>query len=504
MNVVLNFLNRVTMYRLMAGFLVVLVVSAAGLSLAGVLPYSPFVVLSGAALFVLVSLAWNALFARVFRVKANLESSLITGLILSLILGPLHPVGDTLVILGASFFAIASKYFLTFRRSHIFNPAAAGALLSSLVFGSTASWWVGSMPFVPLLLIGGALVLRKMRKFRVAGVFLFSLALLFSADRLLLGTGFGEALAFAFGAAFSPVMLFFAAVMLIEPQTSPETNAKSLRYAAFVAGVFFFLFKFFPVPYLLELSLLVGNGITKIMNPDFRQIFVLRRKEKLGDSIYNFWFRPEKPFAFTAGQFLEYTLPHAGADSRGIRRYFTIASSPAEEDILLTTKFTEKGSTFKQTLLAMKEGDEISASKVSGGFVLPEETSQKLVFIAGGIGVTPFRAMVRFLLDSGEKREILLLYAARSAEELAFRKLFEEAANAGLKAVYVLSEEEKAGPEYRHGLITADLIQKEVGTISERVFYVSGPEAMVEALEKTLSSLGVPEARMKRDYFPGY
>jgi ferredoxin-NADP reductase len=240
--------------------------------------------------------------------------------------------------------------------------------------------------------------------------------------------------------------------------------------------------------------LLLGNVFARIINPDWRQAFVLRRKEFVSSSIGNFWFDPARRFNFRPGQFLEYTFAHPDADARGIRRYFSIASSPTEPAVLLTSRFAKEGSTFKAALRGMKEGDEIIAAKVAGDFILPSDSAQKLGFIAGGIGITPFRSIIKYLLDTKEARDIVLVYAVREEQEVAFRDIFDEAeATFGLRTVYRIG-----------GVIEETALRKEVPDWQERVWYISGPEPMVQALTRMLRGMGVPRRHIKRDYFPGY
>src|SRR5690606_33578640 len=155
-----------------------------------------------------------------------------------------------------------------------------------------------------------------------------------------------------------------------------------------------------------------------IVSPKYKLLLTLKEKVQLAPSIYEFIFSKNIAFTFTPGQYLEWTLPEKSADGRGNRRYFTIASSPTEEDVRLGVKMAaERSSKFKTTLVDMKEGDSLVAGQLSGDFVLPKDKNKKLVFIAGGIGVTPFRSMIQYLLTNREKRDIVLFYACSNAEE---------------------------------------------------------------------------------------
>jgi len=487
------------MYRLMLYFLAALLGASAVFSAFGILPYQADGILLQTAMFVFLCWGLNLGFARMVGAVPNVESSLITGLILSAIIGPLKLPGEWQILAVAAVGAIASKYVFVFSRSHIFNPAAFGAVASAVVFGYPASWWIGSTSLMPIILAGGLLVLVKIKRAHLVLSFLGAYVGLLVLDALVFRqTAPGQIISLLNQLFVASPLLFFAFVMLVEPLTSPQRVGRRVAFGALVGIALFALQRFVTsIPFSLELALLAGNLAARVMNPDFRQTFILRVKEKLSQDIIGFWFDPPMDGArrvvFTPGQFLEYTLSHAAADSRGVRRYFTIASSPTEKGILLATRFSDPGSSFKRSLYALSVGSEITASKVAGEFILPANIQKKLVFIAGGIGITPFRSMTKYLLDTNRKCDIILLYGARTEPDFVFRDIFEDARAAfGMKNIYV------------PGLIDEALIRREVPDWPERLFYVSGPEPMVKAMEKILQNMGVPRNRIVRDYFPGY
>ncbi len=219
----------------------------------------------------------------------------------------------------------------------------------------------------------------------------------------------------------------------------------------------------------------------------------------VAENIKSFHFIPQGTMRYSAGQFIELTLPHDNADKRGKKRWFTLSSSPTEDYVSITTKFAlENGSTFKKTLAALKIGDEVMMSSAMGDFVLPKDASKKLVFVAGGIGVTPMRSMVKWLVDTNEQRDIQLLYAANNAREVAFEELF---AASGIGFTKILREA-PAGWPGETGTLDAQRIVDLSGGDTGKTYYVSGPEPMVEALEKGLKSLGVKQ--FVGDFFPNY
>ncbi len=500
-------LNRVTMYRLAIYYLASLIIFSAALSIFNILPFNPSHIFFSAAYLVLISWLANLLLAKVFKTQANTESAFITALILALIAGPqsLSDSLPTLTFLGVA--AMASKYILAWRGKHLFNPAAAAAVISALVLNQAASWWVGSIWVAPLIILGGLVVIKKTNR----GPLLLSFLLAYLVLTLIFWPqsfyDLSTALGFMWGLLVNTAILFFAFIMLTEPQTSPKRKAGRLVYGVFVAVMLVIFQTYLAVPYTLELALLVGNVFAFTISPSIRASLILRAQEQLAPNIYGFWFARQRHFNFIPGQFLEWTAYHAKADSRGIRRYFTIASSPAEKDLLLAAKIPGQASSFKKSLLSLRREDKISATGPEGDFVMPAEERAKLVFIAGGIGITPFRSMVRYLLDKNLSRDIVLLYSANTVEEFVFGDVFSEAQNRfAMRTVYAISEKRNVPEGWggETGFIDTEMIKRQIPDWQDRIFYISGPEPMVRSMENILQGMGISGDRIKTDYFPGY
>ena len=220
---------------------------------------------------------------------------------------------------------------------------------------------------------------------------------------------------------------------------------------------------------------------------------VARKAESPG--VTSFIFKPEEPLVWKAGQFLHYVLNHESTDDRGSDRWFTIASAPYEKHVLVTTRFaSQKGSTFKKTLKALKVGGEIEVSDLDGDFIV-SDARREYIFIAGGIGITPFRSILKQAEHEGKKLRVKLIYANRKTVA-AYRKEFEAMAkrNRNLKIHYL----------FRPQRIDKQTIEELVPDLKKPLFYVSGPEPMVEAIGKMLQQIGVPKKRIKQDWFPGY
>lgn len=237
----------------------------------------------------------------------------------------------------------------------------------------------------------------------------------------------------------------------------------------------------------------------------------LTEKRQVTPDTINFYFQSDTPIDWKPGQFLRYRIPQLHPDDRGENRFFSIASAPFEGSIQLTTKFAgDKGSSFKKVLENLPIGGVVEAMGPSGDF-LAENSGEEYVFIAGGIGVTPFRAMLTDMDHKGVSIKASLIYANRTREAL-FKDELEALTkkHPGFKIYYIVSDEPVTEVEVATniwmvpGMVNAELIQKLVPDLMKPIYYISGPEPMVLALEKVIWDMGIPKDRTKRDYYPGY
>jgi ferredoxin-NADP reductase/Na+-translocating ferredoxin:NAD+ oxidoreductase RnfD subunit len=509
MNFIDRFLNNITMYRLVMYYLIILLAIAAVFGAFGILPYNPIAIVFSTLFLLVVAWATNGILAHIMNAHPNTESAYITALILALIITPGMPndVSTVIFLAWAAVLAMASKYIFAIDKKHIFNPAAFAVAVTALAFGQSASWWVGgNLPMMAFVVIGGLLILRKMQRFDLAlTFFIFALA-----SDILTHAAFDPVSTIQKALLHTP-LFFFASIMITEPLTTPPTRRWRMIYGALVGALFSPFIAIAGVSSSPELALLVGNVFSYIVSPKGKRVLTLQKKEAVGKDIYNFIFTPDKKLSFRSGQYLEWTLSGARnstsskkTDDRGNRRYFTIASSPTENTIQLGVKFYEPSSSFKKELLAMKPGDTIIAGQLAGDFTLPKDPKQKLAFIAGGIGITPFRSMIKYLIDCDEKRDAILFYSNRNADEIAYRDVFDDAERKiGMRTIYVTTG--GGAPNTNGGnRLTADTIKKEIPDFRERMFYISGTHAMTNAFEKTLRDMGVPRSQIKTDFFPGF
>ena len=195
---------------------------------------------------------------------------------------------------------------------------------------------------------------------------------------------------------------------------------------------------------------------------------------------------------WTPGQFIRIEIPHDNPDEEGTKRWFTISSTPHDGFIQVTTRVTS--TTFKQALAALAVGDEVQLIEQPDGDFVWQESDKPLVFIAGGIGITPFYSMLKARDHSGQPVSATLIYNGRT-DELPFKVEFEEASrrHPEFKVHYVIGEQ-----------LTTEKLTELVPNISSSQVYISGAESMVEALGKQLEENGLANDNLHQDFFPHY
>jgi glycine betaine catabolism B len=497
-----SFVDRIGMYRLVSGALVLLALYAVVAGFTGHLAYTGFEQLQALVSAIVLALVLNIVFARIFRVHANHESAVITALILFFLFIPgqqFFSIENQSLWLATAI-AIASKFLLAYRKQHIFNAVAVGAFALTFTDFYIATWWVGNPTlFIPLLLLGMLVVMKVRRWTPVLWFIGVGLAVfLFEAWR------YGDALFDSATLYFlSWPTLFLAFFMLTEPFTMPPTKTTQAWYGGLVGALSSttLLTSYFGMT--PELALLIGNVAVYPFRLRRKLFLKLEERREIAEQIYECVFTKPAGMQFQAGQYLEWTLPHKQADSRGERRYFTIASAPTEDKIRLAFKLVEGGSSFKKRLMQLDHGEEIIASQLAGDFLLPKDANEKLGFIAGGIGVTPFRSHVQYMVDTGKSHDTKLLYCTNTVAEQAYQAEFVVASTKmPLEVIAVVAKEAVETPN-EQGYMTKELLERRVPDYKERIWYISGPPPMVDAYKKLLKERGVSGRRIKTDFFPG-
>lgn len=229
----------------------------------------------------------------------------------------------------------------------------------------------------------------------------------------------------------------------------------------------------------------------------------VKSKQEIAEKTLQVTFETKDAFTFVPGQYIFVTLNLKYPDSRGVKRHFSITNPPSEKGfITITTRLSESG--FKKTLLELNIGEEVELGPIAGDFLLPKDSSKPLVFIAGGIGITPFMSMLRHLKKYGNPYQITLIYSNRDQPSTAFldeiQNLKSEISN--FKLILSMTEDSNWQGEKRR--IDAQFIKDYFSDVNGNFYMVVGPPPMVEAVLKSLQEAGASEENIKVERFTGY
>ena len=233
---------------------------------------------------------------------------------------------------------------------------------------------------------------------------------------------------------------------------------------------------------------------------------LLDRKMTSSDILVVSLYKPEQ-YKFRAGQFCFLNLHNIGIqDERGLRRHLSIASPPHDKELLFATKIS--GSAFKQTLLKMPLGNIMTIESPLGTFTLPEETSNPVIFIAGGIGITPFRSMVRHIATEHTNHTVTLFYSNRVPGEAVFLDEFQSIAGTHENISFVptmtrvdSSPTTWSGPT---GRLNASMIQEGCKEWRDAVYFIAGPPKMSDSMKEILEEMDIQPDRIRVESFVGY
>jgi ferredoxin-NADP reductase len=207
---------------------------------------------------------------------------------------------------------------------------------------------------------------------------------------------------------------------------------------------------------------------------------------------------------YRPGAYFWVELPDRGhEDEKGLRRHISLVTSPTEEGVVgLATRLRDTA--FKRTLAELEVGDEVQVEEPKGSFLLPEDTAAEYVFVAGGIGITVFRSMLRYVADESLPYRITLVYSNRDRESSAFLDELEELEGRvdGLRVVLTMTDEDGWEGESRR--LEAEVLGELVGGLEDKTFFVAGPPGMVEGVSESLLAAGLPEDRVVAGKFSGY
>lgn len=219
-----------------------------------------------------------------------------------------------------------------------------------------------------------------------------------------------------------------------------------------------------------------------------------------------FHFQRPTDFQFKAGQYMNVTLIEPPeTDEEGSTRSFSIASAPFETDLTFATRMRDTA--FKRVLKTMPRGREVSIAGPFGSFTL-RHNSRPAVFLAGGIGITPFRSMLRQAARERLPRHLFLFYSNRRPEDAPFLEdvLGLEAETEGLGVISSMTDMEKSRRPWHGetGYINRDMLAKYIDDLAAPIYYSAGPPGFVAAMQGMLREAGISEDDVVTEEFPGY
>ena len=244
------------------------------------------------------------------------------------------------------------------------------------------------------------------------------------------------------------------------------------------------------------------------MNNDKPFMIPFVKKEQLTKDCYTFYFKrtSESP-EFTPGQYFEIKLDIIDADERGDSRVFTISSSPTDSEFYtITTRIIQ--SSFKLRLAELKEGDMVQFDGPWNDLNFDEKDTSPHVFLAGGIGITPYHSIVKYAMEKNLSTQMILFVSWKNSEEMIFDDFFRNANNHMDNFSYVptLTVEQLNHSEWdgETGRITGEMLKKYIEEINISKYYFAGPPAMVSAMKETVKGMGVPNEKIIFEEFEGY
>jgi len=231
----------------------------------------------------------------------------------------------------------------------------------------------------------------------------------------------------------------------------------------------------------------------------------LEGREEIAEGTMAFHIEKPTGFKFGAGQAVALELIDPPAGDGQSRRTFSLVSAPFESTLVVATRMRD--SAFKRALRALPDG---AAVKIEGPFgeLALDNAARPAVFIAGGIGITPFMSMLRQAAKDRSPHRLRLVYSNRRPEDSAFLAELQglERQNRNFRLLATMTDMSKSARTWdgETSIVNADLVKHFVGDLAAPIYYVVGPPAMVEAMQETLSRAGVAEDNIRTEEFYGY
>lgn len=229
----------------------------------------------------------------------------------------------------------------------------------------------------------------------------------------------------------------------------------------------------------------------------------IKEKKEVAEGTLMVSFEAKEKINFKPGQYFYITLINPPYnDLRGARRHFSIVNPPDTNIITMTTRLGP--SALKRSLREMSPGSPVELDSIGGDFTLPEKADKPLVFIAGGIGITPFMSMLRYIKDGQLPYRVTLVYSNRDRELSAYLEELEkmDLELDNFRLIATMTDDSSWRGESRR--VDAGFIKEYIPRLNESTYYVAGPPKMVESLSGALTEAGVQKSNIKIENFTGY
>lgn len=251
-------------------------------------------------------------------------------------------------------------------------------------------------------------------------------------------------------------------------------------------------------PLYITISIVLIFGIIYRTNYKIKKLrsgkfFVSSIKQETHDT-FTLNIKPETPFVFKAGQFCFLRLEK---DNLHARHPFTISSAPKDKEMGFTVK---KSGRFTEAICNLLPNEEILLDGPFGRFTPP--TDRNLVFIAGGVGITPFMSILKDRVKKNISQNITLLYGSRTQQDIIFKNEIDLINSDWFNKTYILSNEAQDSTSYERGYLSKEIVSKYVKDINSSLYYICGPEVMKNSAKKILADLGVSKKNIfVEDFF---
>jgi len=220
-------------------------------------------------------------------------------------------------------------------------------------------------------------------------------------------------------------------------------------------------------------------------------------------------FRFEKPpgWTFKAGQSLDMTLlDPPQTDANGNTRAFSVASAPQEESLMIATRMRDTA--FKRVLATFPLGARVRIDGPFGNLILHNNAARTAVFLAGGIGITPFRSIIVHAAKENLPHRILLFFSNRRPEDAPFleelRALQRHNSNYRMVATMTRMEESHCAWNGETGLMNSAMLSKHLKDVVSPIYYIAGPPGLVTGMREMLSTAGIDDDDIRSEEFGGY